>query len=143
MSDWPDNDPTFTEKPRLWHVQYADESRDCDGTYPLTEHYVWARCEDDAHNRAHEDFDTSEGVPITGQHDTRPATDAEVRAWLNERAAEVGGDNTEYGLRDDKTGHVLNWGRVNYMADEKNYPGYTLTSRTVGDWQPVTTKEDS
>jgi hypothetical protein len=95
MSDWPDNDPTFTEKPRLWHVQLADESRDCDGIYPLTAHYVWARCEDQASNRADEDFDMSEGVSVTGQYDTRPASGAEVRAWLKTQAAEVGGDATE------------------------------------------------
>jgi hypothetical protein len=97
MSDtgWPANDPTFTEQPRLWHVQLADESRDCDGTYPLTAHYVWARCEDEASNRADEDFDMAEGVSVTGQYDTRPADDGETRAWLAAALQEVGGDNTE------------------------------------------------
>lgn len=95
MSDLEALDPTFTKQPRLWHVQLADESRDCDGTYPLTAHYVWARSEDEASNRADEDFDMSEGVSVTGQYDTRPADGAEVRAWLTAALQEVGGDNTE------------------------------------------------
>lgn len=57
---------------------------------------------------------------------------------------EVGGDNTEYGVRDHKTGRVTNWGEDHpkfYIPT--SYPGYTQVSRTVGDWQPLAPKEDS
>jgi len=77
MSD----DLTLTDLPVLWHVQYADESKDCDGIYPLTALYVMARCEDSASNRADEDFDTFEGVTCVGPYDIRPATAREVQDW--------------------------------------------------------------
>lgn len=74
-------DDTFTTEPRLWHVQNSDET--ADGIEPLGAHYVWARCEDDAENRADEDFDTHEGRSEVWQFDTRPATLEETLAWLN------------------------------------------------------------
>jgi hypothetical protein len=48
---------------------------------------------------------------------------------------------TEYGIRDDTTGDTFRWGASSFGSNPENFPGYTLVTRTVGDWQPLTPKE--
>jgi hypothetical protein len=73
----------------LWLVQYEDQGRDCDGTYPLTPRYVLAPDEDEAWNRTDEQFDTSEGCAVIGPYDARPATEQEATNWLEAVKAEA------------------------------------------------------
>lgn len=48
------------------------------------------------------------------------------------------GGETEWGLRDDETGHVTDWNGTNYAAhpDHRNFPGYTVVTRSVPPWLP-------
>ena len=69
----------------LWRVMYVDESRDCDGFYPLGPFYVLASHEDDAWNAAGE-IPKIDWPPYTGVYEARHATADEAAEWLASRA---------------------------------------------------------
>lgn len=48
----------------------------------------------------------------------------------------------EYGLKDDRTGHVTYWGGVNWATEPNSgsFPGYTVVQRAISEWVPVDEK---
>lgn len=49
------------------------------------------------------------------------------------------GLQVEYGVRDVVTDHVTYWGGENFLAlsEPRNFPGYTIVTRTVSPWEPL------